>query len=301
MQKVSPANHLAFLDGIRGGAALWVLLAHCMIWGGWYWRPLPSAKIAVDVFMVVSGFLMVFQYRVREAVEPIDQWRTTCRFWLRRFFRIAPLYYAFLLFLVLFWGAYTEGWQSLRTLDPSRWAKPSIYDPAHHRMDVWNVLMHVTFLFGAVPAYAFSNLSPDWSIGLEMQFYAVFPVLYLCFRRVSWIATVAAGVGLAVAVNAWFARLPGVLPHTKGLFPEPSFLFMKLPLFLIGMLCAEVFCRKPEDNRARLPMAVAALAVSVTYSKIIVVMTAFVLTVAWLRYSPPLDGFAVECNVLSPG
>ncbi|MGZ4971449.1 MAG: acyltransferase family protein, partial [Limisphaerales bacterium] len=63
------SGHLGFLDGLRGGAALWVLVAHCMIWGGWYGVPVPSPKIAVDIFMVVSGFLMVFQYARREGVE----------------------------------------------------------------------------------------------------------------------------------------------------------------------------------------------------------------------------------------
>lgn len=48
-------SYLAYLDGIRGFAALWVLIAHCMIWGGWYWQRFPNAKIAVDLFMSLSA------------------------------------------------------------------------------------------------------------------------------------------------------------------------------------------------------------------------------------------------------
>src|SRR6266478_6245734 len=92
---VGPAeeqHHLNFLDGLRGGAALWVLLAHCMIWGGWYKLPLPDAKIAVDIFMVVSGYLMVYLAEERARQEPPGTAPTIKKFWVRRFFRIAPLY-----------------------------------------------------------------------------------------------------------------------------------------------------------------------------------------------------------------
>ncbi len=90
---VTEPGHLDFLVGIRGLAALWVLVAHCMIWGGWYALPLPDPKIAVDIFMVVSGFLMVHVAQARSARKPPGSKSMTYRFWVRRFFRIAPLYY----------------------------------------------------------------------------------------------------------------------------------------------------------------------------------------------------------------
>src|SRR5437868_2882376 len=52
-------SHLAHLDGLRGMAALWVLVAHVGIWTGYAW--LPNPKLAVDIFIVCSGFLMVHQ------------------------------------------------------------------------------------------------------------------------------------------------------------------------------------------------------------------------------------------------
>ncbi|CAH2786711.1 MAG: Acyltransferase 3 [uncultured Caballeronia sp.] len=42
-----------------------------------------------------------------------------------------------------------------------------------------NVVTHLTYTFGMFPRYAFNTPLPDWSIGLEMQFYAVFPLLML--------------------------------------------------------------------------------------------------------------------------
>ena len=33
------------------------------------------------------------------------------------------------------------------------------------------ILLHVTFLFGLFPSFIQDSILPDWSIGLEMQFY----------------------------------------------------------------------------------------------------------------------------------
>src|SRR4051794_41755420 len=85
------ARHLGFLDGMRGFAALYVLVAHCVIWGGWSDMPLPDPKIAVDVFMILSGYLMVHQWRGRE--EGGDQGLATQKVLVRRFFLISPPFF----------------------------------------------------------------------------------------------------------------------------------------------------------------------------------------------------------------
>jgi peptidoglycan/LPS O-acetylase OafA/YrhL len=45
----SQTENQPFLNGIRGSAALYVLVAHCAIWGGGL--KLPDPKIAVNVFV----------------------------------------------------------------------------------------------------------------------------------------------------------------------------------------------------------------------------------------------------------
>ena len=93
-----------------------------------------------------------------------------------------------------------------------------------------NYLMHLSFLFGLHPDYAYRTALPDWSVGLEMQFYAAFPFLMLALARMGWlrgaivIAFVSAATGLVI--NRWL--------H----FPMPSFLLLKLHVFIAGMLTA---------------------------------------------------------------
>ena len=246
--------HLSVLDGLRGVAALWVMTAHCQIWGGWYWWRMPDPKIAVDVFMVLSGFLMVHQWHARgELVTP----SSVGRFYLRRFFRIAPLYYMVLIVTFIIQKPFLEGYASLRAANPQRWAEDFIYDPNLMNMNVNNFWMHLTFLFGASPYFSFSDFLPDWSISLEMHFYAVFPFLLLAFRRIGPLATAALSLLACSLVGRY-------LP----VFPEPSALPLKLSVFIVGMLTAEAAQGFRVNSRRSVLLALAAALIAPRDSRI---------------------------------
>ncbi|GGW23431.1 acyltransferase family protein [Streptomyces xantholiticus] len=72
------------LDGIRGVAALCIVVLHSHRYFG---DPLPSAQMAVDLFFVLSGFVLAHAYeeRFREGMSP---WR----FMLARYVRLYPVY-----------------------------------------------------------------------------------------------------------------------------------------------------------------------------------------------------------------
>ncbi|MFC3786573.1 peptidoglycan/LPS O-acetylase OafA/YrhL [Sphingopyxis italica] len=215
------------LDGLRGVAALWVLLGHMMILTGFRLPLMSKPDLGVDLFILLSGFLMMFQYRLRADREDWNAPGTWAAFWTRRFFRLAPLFYV--------------------TLAAALIAGPSIYadrvaidsflgqslQPPERYLDgsLTNIALHLSFLFGLLPDYAFRTPLPDWSLGLEMQFYLLFPFLVLLGRRFGWVtsALIAAGGGVALALLAGAAGLD---------YPMPSFLPLKLQLFLAGMLLA---------------------------------------------------------------
>ncbi|MGQ2934301.1 MAG: acyltransferase family protein [Sphingopyxis sp.] len=225
------------LDGLRGVAALWVLIGHMMILTGFRLPLIGKPDLGVDLFILLSGFLMMYQYRLRAGSEDWDAPGTWAAFWTRRFFRLAPLFYV--------------------TLAAALIAGPSIFadrvaidsflgqslQPAERYTDggLTNIVLHLTFLFGLLPDYAFRTPLPDWSLGLEMQFYLLFPFLILLGRRIGWVpaALVAAAGGVVIALLAGAAGLD---------YPMPSFLPLKLQLFLAGMLIAT----GPGESRARL-------------------------------------------------
>jgi peptidoglycan/LPS O-acetylase OafA/YrhL len=226
MQYTQPqrSGYLSHLDGLRGVAALWVLLAHCMISGGWYWRRMPDPKIAVDIFMVLSGYLMVHQWYIKCEEQGKVTSTTVVRFYIRRFFRIAPLYYVVILFAFASSHWFLQGYERLQGVNDAF----TMFNFSAMKFDWKSLIAHLTFAFGLLPRYSSSIMLPDWSIGLEMQFYLAFPMLLLAFRRAGAVMTLL----VCLLLTRLWARL-GVP------FPEPSFLPIKLNVFLVGMLVAE--------------------------------------------------------------
>lgn len=215
------------LDGLRGLASLWVMIGHALLLTGWRLPVLSEPDLGVDLFIMLSGFLMVFHYRLRAGKEPWDLPSTWRSFWIRRFLRIAPLYYI-LLAVAFLLGAWL--FESRTIIDAFLDRTPQ--SPARYLDNgLTNGLMHVSFLFGLSPDYAYRTPLPDWSIGLEMQFYAAFPFIMLLLKKCGWLkgALVTAVIAGAVVSATW---LLGV--H----FPMPAFLPLKMHIFLCGMLLA---------------------------------------------------------------
>lgn len=220
-------RRVEYLDGLRGLAALWVLIGHCMILTGFYLPVFAQPDLGVDLFILLSGYLMVFQYQLRQKFEDWERPGTWVSFWIRRFFRIAPLYYL-MLAAALILGPMLYG----HRVEIDSFFGRDLQAPQRY-MDAGgtNIAMHLSFLFGLFPSYAFRTPLPDWSIGLEMQFYALFPLLVLLARKTSW-ALMAVLIGLAgvgIALLSMSASLS---------FAMPAFLPLKLHLFLCGMLTA---------------------------------------------------------------
>jgi peptidoglycan/LPS O-acetylase OafA/YrhL len=216
------------LDGIRGYASLWVMLGHFSTRTGFFVPILGSPDIAVGIFMIVSGFLMTQHAFARQNIEPWESPRTWLIFYVRRLFRIAPLYYVLLIpsFLAFDFLNLAQQEQLRRLLNIS-------FHPST-TADTTNVLMHVSFLFGLSPKYCDALLIPDWSLGLEMQFYALFPFLMLLARRTGALRFSL----LMLAVWGVFRKLSGLAGTSRSFFSMPSWLGLNLGFFLIGIVLA---------------------------------------------------------------
>jgi peptidoglycan/LPS O-acetylase OafA/YrhL len=158
------------LDGLRGLAAIGVALIHYLI-GPSHKLPLLDRMInlselsplSLDIFFILSGFL-IGGILLRTRNKP-DYYKT---FYQRRFFRILPLYYAWIaLFCVLYFVA--KGWG----LAPPRSHSGIFY------------LASYIFLFqNFFPAIIRSTyiVQPTWTLAVEEHFYLLAP---LCVRRMS--------------------------------------------------------------------------------------------------------------------
>src|SRR3569623_643732 len=174
------SREFSFIKPFRALAAFWVVTAHCFQWWGAY---VPAyfqhPKMSVDLFMIISGYLMAAHAFARDAYEPMTEAKSWLRFWMRRFFRVAPAYYLTLTLIILLSSPVLSGYQTLIHMMYGNMMVGTHYDPALVRYTPDNNLMHVSFLFGLFPSYASSTYLPDWSLSLEMQFYFAFPLLFL--------------------------------------------------------------------------------------------------------------------------
>ncbi|MGV3552702.1 acyltransferase family protein [Rhizobium sp.] len=224
-------HQLAFLDGLRGYASLWVLIGHAMFLTGYKVAILAEPDMAVELFIIISGFLMTYHYQMRQEKEPWtapDTWRT---FWIRRFFRIAPLYYVCLAFAI--WLG-PELWQSrldAASAIPGALEWESRYADRYLDQSLTNILMHVSFIFGMTWTHNFRTALPDWSIGLEMQYYLLFPLLMIVVLKLGRVGGMLLLVGTMAAAGTWLTSNGYVI----GAF---SMLPTKFHLFAAGMLMA---------------------------------------------------------------
>jgi peptidoglycan/LPS O-acetylase OafA/YrhL len=240
--------HLNALDGFRACLALWVYLGHLAAAVGFKNYLLDLHPLAVDLFMVLSGFLMVHTWKQSGAEYRFFS-KDTLAFYCARFFRIAPLYY-FLLLVCYLWSPSLAQMHdySLKVIPPV-WAE-NIEGYAPNTS--WNfegfnwIWLHLTFLFGLVPGMENSTPLPDWSLSLEMQFYLVLPVLLICLKKVPLIVVAIACAAIALTAPKLFGNYldAGLITH----FGQPSFLPYRLNAFVAGIIVAFYFATRKTSN-----------------------------------------------------
>ena len=200
---------------------------------------------------------MVYNYNLRRSVEPWEEVSTWRRFWVRRFFRIAPVYYVCLITIMLFGTLYLQWQHSLAIRFHDEWMiDPLAADSkAIWRFDLKTFAAHATFLFGIFPSQAVTSPLPDWSLGLEAQYYAIFPLAMLFWKRGKWLIIAVLTYMVALICRRLFGlgmgegATVGLLPWN---YPMPSFLGFKIGTFLVGMLLAEAVCKfqKSEPDQS---------------------------------------------------
>lgn len=236
----SMKHDIAFFDFLRGWAALLVFFHHAaLLGGGPAWLTGEIGQEAVNAFMLASGFLIFFQVSISRSYGGLRTRAGIANFYIRRWFRIAPAYYVSLIIALLVAADLGDARQII-----SATLGGAGTDMSRYYIDepLQSLLLHVTFLFGLLPDHAFSTPLPDWSLGLEMQFYLFFPVLFFFYRRrfLPYFAlSILAMFGLWAVV-----KLFGIS------YPMPSFLPLRFHNFAAGIALAYLLLN-PDIGRKR--------------------------------------------------
>jgi peptidoglycan/LPS O-acetylase OafA/YrhL len=162
------------LDSLRGLVALAIVFFHM---GDFGWiaglTPLRSGWMLVELFFVLSGFVIAASYGARLA-QGYPRWR----FMLIRFGRVYPLH---IITVALF--------VALELL---------VFRPLLHEAHPWSVLPRAVFLLDAFRTQTGDFFAPvSWAVGVELVLYAFAAAL---FGRGRW------GLAIAVALagaSAW--------------------------------------------------------------------------------------------------
>lgn len=229
---------VAFFDFLRGWSAILVFFHHAAILGGgpqFFAGQLGSE--AVNAFMMASGFLIYYQALSSKIYQGFTTKTGIFNFYIRRFFRIAPTYYLALTIALIFSEPLGEFRLTIQEILNSRATDMSRYFIENKSL---NALTHVTFLFGILPKFSFSNPLPDWSLGLEMQFYLLFPLFFVAMRKHFLAGLLGFGILMKLLVMA--------TGYVDFIFPMPSFLPLKFHCFAVGMILAQLMTR-PSQNR----------------------------------------------------
>lgn len=170
---MSGQPRVAALTGIRGVAAMLVVLTHAAYWTGHYTddylgRLLARAEIGVALFFVLSGYL-VFRPWVRAAVEPTTGLPATSTFFYHRARRILPAYW---LTVIVVYGIYAARDHAGPAL--ARWlpAEPSAFGGGVDGF-VRNLTLTQVYGFGHLHA----GLTQMWSLAAEVVYYLMLPPL----------------------------------------------------------------------------------------------------------------------------
>lgn len=150
------------IHGLRGIAALAVVLFH-LIHIAKIDAPLPFAFIGRDFGYGVHLFFVLSAFSLMHSTEfTMSRPAWVSEYFIKRFWRIAPLYYVVLALMVFL---------------------PAIKSGSFERIDLQKLLLNLTFTFNFAPWTGM--VWAGWTIGVEMIFYVIFPVLLLTVRTTS--------------------------------------------------------------------------------------------------------------------
>jgi peptidoglycan/LPS O-acetylase OafA/YrhL len=223
MENTTKPGRLTGLESLRGAAALSIVLFHVR-----FLPPLEAPATinrfvstfgsSVPLFYAISAFSLFVGYE--RALERPAGLR---KFYIRRFFRIAPLFYAMLGVHLLMRAFYF-----------------------HAETQTREVLVNMTFVFGLLPGIHEGLVWASWSIGVEWLFYALFPLFLILGRNVWSTAGLLVG-GLLISVNT-----PQLLQNIAR--DAPSFGYMcflnQLAFFCAGVLAYRLARLKAQTDGA---------------------------------------------------
>lgn len=247
-------DRFPYLSALRGLAALWVVMVHVAHMPKPHFT-LPweaeafvgNGVMGVNLFFLVSAFSLCLTMPKHDKEE-----RPYLGFMLRRFFRIAPLFYL-LIIVTLLMGTFKFRWSALAA--------------------------NMFFVFNFIPGsgYQTGMVLAGWTIGVEMAFYVVFPFIY---ARTKSVTLAIRSLVVAFAVAAVFRSVIGSLVADRAAYIDQS-IFGLVPMFVFGIIAFYVVRAAGEWKYKRAIGAALLVTVPLQFYVIIYAMVPFGPAIYW--------------------
>lgn len=174
------------IDGLRALAVISVIIYHLGF--------LKNGYLGVDIFFVISGFLItkiIYQ-------ETLSNNFSLLKFYERRIRRILPLLFS-VTFVSVLLGTILLLPQDLVALSKSVIASNFSFN---------NILMFITSGGYWEATNDFKPLMHTWSLGIEEQFYVLYPLIFMIFRK-TWIKYIGILIITVTVLSLLLFLMPG--------------------------------------------------------------------------------------------
>lgn len=181
-------KHIIQLDGLRFFAVLMVMVGH---WFQWRWTDPILTKLplvhGVTLFFVLSGFLITrILISNRDKYDSAGQTKLPLikNFYVRRFFRIFPIYYLLIFALFIF------DFRNTREMFP------------------W-LVSYTSNIYQSITNNGIPNFNHFWSLAVEEQFYLFWPFIIVFLRPKRTLPVILLTIAIAMLTRTYLALYTG--------------------------------------------------------------------------------------------
>lgn len=265
-----------YIDALRGLAVCLVIACHTYQVA----MPVYHTSLAflaslgargVQLFFLISAFTLCYSKTKRDSLGETSN----KSFYIRRYFRIAPMYYLGIIYFI-FQGS----------LGSTFWIDETL------GVTVWNVLANLFFINSISPYWVDSIVPGGWSISVEFLFYFMFPFI---FSRVKSLVSSLNLLLICILFQTLITTIFKIYPLVDGQQLWGDFLFHylpnQLPIFCLGIIAFQLILK--TDYRFK------------NIHKLLLLSTVIVVVIFWkyvtLHHFVISIGFLILMLLLSKG
>jgi len=219
-QTEGKSSRLSYIDVLRCVAILGVILVHCAQYGSgelgipiFFTNIIHDGDRGVQLFFLMSAFTIWMTFSRHKLCEK----KASSNFYIRRFFRIAPMFYLAMAYYL-------------------------VEDGVRSGISMWNIVATTFFAHGISPYWINSVVPGGWTIAVEMSFYVGVPLMVKFVKDIKSATLVLLGSVLLKAVLQKIFEAHMLIP-SRELWNDYLFQYFpgQIPIFMMGIILYYIF------------------------------------------------------------